>query len=141
MITILLQKILEQVKALKTNIENMPSGTSQDYSLEEKKIGKWIDGSDLYQKSYKYENIGGSTSNKSFYPDLTGMSNIMLYDAYTMAGDGGLNIANCYYNSNNYAFAMWIENRTFTYKYCWGSASTTPAATIFVTIRYTKSTT
>lgn len=50
MITILLQKILEQVKALKTNIGNI--NTSIDFSTDEKIIGKWIDGRDLYYRVY-----------------------------------------------------------------------------------------
>ena len=51
MISILLQKILDQLKLLKTNIENLPSGGGFNYSTEEQKIGKWIDENDLYFKT------------------------------------------------------------------------------------------
>lgn len=59
MITILLQKILEQVKTLKDNIENVSSNI---YSFDEIKIGKWVDGSDVYRKCFIF------TSDLIYYP-------------------------------------------------------------------------
>lgn len=60
MITILLSKIVELLKELKTNIENIQPGGETDisYSTDEKKIGTWIDGSDLYQKTFFFDDLG-----------------------------------------------------------------------------------
>ena len=58
MITILLSKIRDLLSELKTNIENIQPGGNIDYSTDEKKIGTWIDGSDLYQKTFFFDDLG-----------------------------------------------------------------------------------
>lgn len=74
MITILLKKILEQVKALKTNIENLPSGGNGFiYSFEEQKIGKWFD-DDLYSKTY--HPTGTFSLNNLNWTDIVDLSDL-----------------------------------------------------------------
>lgn len=51
MITILLSKIRDLLIELKTNIQNIE--TSFSYSETEHKIGKWFDGSDVYEIALK----------------------------------------------------------------------------------------
>ena len=62
MITILLEKIKSLLSELKTNIENIDVNSSNEYSFDEKIIGKWVDGTNVYRKCFRF------TSNLIYYP-------------------------------------------------------------------------
>lgn len=62
MITILLEKIKALLLELKTNIENI--SFDNDYSLNERYCGLWVDGSKMYQRSFYVDELpdaGGYT--------------------------------------------------------------------------------
>ena len=87
MITILLQKILEQVKALKTNIENLPS-YELVFSETPKIVGKWLDGSDVYQvvvkKAFDYRATTLYISTSSL-----NIANLISWNCFLNASDTG----------------------------------------------------
>ena len=74
MITILLQKILEQVKALKTNIENMPKGII--YSETETEIGTYL-GEKLYSRVIPITTTNVTNSWTTVTGNLTGVNKLV----------------------------------------------------------------
>ena len=56
-------------------------GYSVDYSTTERKIGKWIDGKDLYEKTYNRE-ITSPTSAYTEYISVTGLNIVEIVKHY-----------------------------------------------------------
>lgn len=74
-----------------------------NFSIVERKIGKWIDGSDLYEKVIHYDTLtSGKTTTRALYMNA---SNIK-YLSGTFLNSGYLNNINQYVADNNYHFTV-----------------------------------
>ena len=112
---------------------NMPE---LEYSTTEKKIGKWVDGSDYYQRVFVGESVSSNSStiqtfvNFPLNLDVKEMSGVLI--------DGSLVIPFGVYNENTYKTHMWIQPITETNRvvgrFCWGTDSAIPV----IILRYTK---
>lgn len=74
MITVLLKKILELLKL----ILEKPSDGGHNYSTEEKLCGKWVDGSNLYEKTIYF--AGGEATNHVVIPHgITNLKRVVYF--------------------------------------------------------------
>ena len=73
------------------------------YTTSERKVGKWIDGNDLYEKVIHYDSLpSGKTTTRALYMNA---SNIK-YMSGTFLNSGYLNNINQYVADNNYHFTV-----------------------------------
>ena len=74
-----------------------------NFSIVEKKVGKWIDGNDLYEKVIHYDSLpSGKTTTRALYMNA---SNIK-YMSGTFLNSGYLNNINQHVADNNYYFTV-----------------------------------
>ena len=141
MITILLSKIVELLKELKTNIENLPTGgTDISYSTDENKIGTWIDGSDMYQRSFLLENTGwgeGTWINNILETEGSGI-NIVNWFGWVRCS-GALNQYPLdYYRSSNEFMTVITSNNCDDIILRSNMGLTIHLSDVFITIQYIK---
>lgn len=85
MITILLEKIKALLSELKTNIENIKS--SIDYSETEREIGKWIDGTPLFEKTIVHKNITRLQNAQDYSTGITDNIKVVSFEGIIKASD------------------------------------------------------
>lgn len=108
--------------------------TEVSYSTAERKIGRWIDGSDLYEKTVNCGALPNTTS-KTVSHDIANISKIVeikgyatngtLYLPLPFAGSSVTTGVSVYVNTSNITFETGMDRSNFTESY--------------VTLRYTKS--
>jgi len=116
-----------------------PSGVpAVHYSENEQIIGTWIDGSTLYEKTIKKQNISSVSSSTVLIPssELTGMNIIEIGGSYVSRTSNSAYVINTYINSSTIS-ATWLAEDNIYYWLYWGAADTYDA---YITIRYTKQT-
>ena len=106
------------------------------YSTDEHKIGVWIDGSTLYEKTYNISNPTATTSPATLIT-LSNNENIIDLQGYAEISDG-TKLFNNFQESSNYQIRMWYESGTIKYRAYYSGYSLTA---IVVTIKYIKSST
>lgn len=129
------------VDALRDGFNEVEGGGSSDieYSTEEKKIGKWIDGSDLYEKTLTFNNIT-IENNTSINHNITGLK--MVIDANCMMFDTSNNTSlnfssNGDVNVSGLVMGMRVTPTALDFR---GTQSFTASTTKtwYITLRYTK---
>ena len=105
-----------------------------EYSETEKKVGKWIDGSDLYERTYVFDSISASSTFATLM-DITGL-NIKTISGY--ASYSGVN-ADMYLNTlidGNYNAIVYKDGNLLKYK-TWYYGNT--LSELVLILQYTKS--
>ena len=113
-----------------------------EYSTSEQKVGKWIDGKDLFEKTYIIENV--ATGYRSFTTDLVNVDTIFLYGGYAVSSNKRFNsaCATSYYGStvDSATFELFLartsESNPYSVDYRIGSNIS--GGTAYITLRYTK---
>ena len=103
------------------------------YSTEEKVVGTWVDGSTLYERTFKIDNPT-STANPSTLVNLTNNEVVIDIQGYLEASDGS-RLYNNFGDSTDYQLKLWFEVGVIKYRAKYGSSSLTE---IVFSIRYTK---
>lgn len=112
---------------------NQSAGGEVVYSLDEKIIGKWIDGSDLYEKTILLPTV---TTGTSYQHNISNVDKIWIQDIKATRNSTWFTSGHIFENaSNNIAesFSI-IANSTLLYTYVYGCTVTD----CYVTLRYTK---
>lgn len=112
-----------------------------NYSTEEKRIGTWIDGKPLYQKSYKFEiNVKASTAVSESFPSGIDLSVCcpVSYN-YSIHQPNNSASGNNYYASSTDYHRSWLRGNNSTIEFRLYS-STAGVTELYVTIQYTKTT-
>lgn len=116
-----------------------------DYSTTEQKTGqKWIDGKDIYQKTYVAitDTQYGSENAYLIGTIPNGLDNVVDFEGSLKTSDGyGYSSLNGIGNINNWNFGIHISNTNLLLYGGSGFYSLPQNATCIVTIKYTKSTT
>jgi len=121
-------------------ISESSGGDSQHhYSTDEQVVGTWIDGSTLYEKTIKKQNISSASSSTVLIPssELTGMNIIEIDGSYVSRTSNSTYAINAYINSDTIT-ATWLAEDNIYYWLYWGATDTYDA---YITIRYTKTST
>ena len=116
-------------------------GTEVSYSPEEHLVGKWYDGSDLYEKTIKIENVvSDSTSHGVDISDIYDGTNICFMQEAHLIGktnmDAPLSSTAQYYNGSVDQVRLWLTtvsdvgNLRYNVQGVYG--------TLYVTLRYVK---
>jgi len=129
----------ELLLELKNVIEQGGGGDSQHhYSTDEHVVGTWINGSTLYEKTIKKQNISSVSSSTVLIPssELTGMNIIEIDGSYVSRTSNSTYAINAYINSDTIT-ATWLAEDNIYYWLYWGATDTYDA---YITIRYTKTT-
>ena len=116
-----------------------PSGVpAVHYSENEQVVGTWIDGSTLYEKTIKKQNISSVSSSTVLVPssELTGINIIEIGGSYVSRTSNSIYAINTYINSSTIT-ATWLAEDNIYYWLYWGATDTYDA---YITIRYTKQT-
>lgn len=107
---------------------------SEDYSMEEKRIGIWIDGKPLYQKAIVIDSVGKiSTTAKSFAHNIQNAEIVWITDGFL-------------FNTNNKSFALdggsryFTSDRTNIYVTETSGSEDFTQLQAYVILRYTKTT-
>lgn len=147
--TILLEKVKEQLKALQTNIENLPDRIIS-FSTEEEIVGTWIDGSPLYSKTYIKENLTYTVIDSYRVFDLaadpTANADVVLWAygaVFDDIDDRWFSLPyNRAYRANNYITPEVYSDSGTIYSTCTITNRTPPFELIksVVTVYYTKKT-
>lgn len=142
-LTAAVQTVPNLVNVLRDGFEQMEGGSSSgyDYSTDEKKVGKWIDGKDLYQITVSGDmpsDVTNGTYKNSFIDiDDLGIGSVVSFNAVMFATDSFVPLF--FNNQSNYGSAAMIMKDSDKYKI---RLSTQAAAyggkTVYVTIQYTK---
>ena len=115
-----------------------PQGVpAHHYSTDEQVVGTWIDGSTLYEKTIKKQNISSVSTSTVLISssELTGMNIIEISGSYISTTTASTYPINAYINSNS-MITTWLAEGDIYYWLYWGAADTYDA---YITIRYTKS--
>lgn len=138
MITILLEKVKDLLIELKTNIENIPSESNIIYSTEEKVIGKWINGNDLYQKTLVFQ--APSTRDYTQHPLGVSVDYATVYES-AIIKNGQIGVFNGDYDGSpaNDEWQGFINKTNSSFDFRVGANYLN--ANIYLTIHYTKSST
>lgn len=115
-------------KVLKKKLNN--------YSLEEQKVGTWIDGKPLYQKTFKFESVSGINN---FAIDISNPDTIFIAEGYAINGSNNIRpLIFPYFNSLDEVNTAFITSAKNEIAFRLGVNVT--LLTAIVTIRYTKTT-
>ena len=115
---------------------------SNNYSTEEKQVGKWIDGKPLYQRTIRIDNPTFDNTNKQFYVNF---SNVQIDTPtavnayYAGTADGVLRTLEKHSKISGFG----VQRNTSPVPnsfYMQATESGTYSITIFVTFQYTKTT-
>lgn len=106
------------------------------YSTDEHIVGTWLDGSTLYEKTIKKQNISSASSSTVLISssELTGMNIIEIGGSYVSKTSNSTYAINVYINSST-IIATWLAEDNIYYWLYWGASDTYDA---YITIRYTK---
>ena len=106
------------------------------YSTTEREVGKWVDGSTLYEKTIVKQNISSASSSTVLIPssELTGINIVEIGGSYISTTQSSTYPINAYINSNS-MITTWLAEGDIYYWLYWGEADTYNA---YITIRYTK---
>ena len=104
-----------------------------EYSSNEHIVGTWIDGSPIYEKTFKIDNPT-ITINPSTLVNLTNNEVVIDIQGYLEASDG-TRLYNNFGDSTDYQLKLWFELGTIKYRAKYGSSSLTE---ITFSIRYVK---
>ena len=116
-------------KVLKKKLNN--------YSLEEQKIGTWIDGKPLYQKTFKFESIPSGESNIGI--EIDSPDTIFIVDGYGVnAGPDILPLSFPYPTASTEVCVAFVRRTKNEIGFRLGTNVTLSIA--IVTLRYTKTT-
>ena len=105
------------------------------YSTDEHKVGVWIDGSTIYEKTYKIDNPTSTTS-PTILITLTNNENVIDLQGCLEMGSGA-KFFNNFQETINYQLRLWVEGNIIKYR---ATCSGDTLADILVTIKYTKTT-
>jgi hypothetical protein len=111
-------------KVLKKKLNN--------YSLEEQRVGTWIDGKPLYQKTIKCTSPSTTNESVEIYKDET-MEHIVNISGTSGAGEARVpvnyeNIVSTWYRGSSHSIIMSVTHINYT------------NAEVYLTIQYTKTT-
>lgn len=110
-------------------------GGYTEYSLNEKKIGKWIDGSTLYQKTYDFGTLPNNTT-KSLALDISNLDKIVSIDGIAIRNDGNtLSIPAVSILNISYGINVYITSSLLRVETAFDFSQYTKS---YFTIRYTK---
>lgn len=142
-LTTAVQTVPNLVNVLRDGFEQVEGENSSgyDYSTDEKKVGTWIDGKDLYQITLSGDmpaDVTNGTYKNSFIDiDNLGICSVVNFDAVIFATDSFIPLF--FANQSDYGTAATIVK----YEDKWQIRLSTEAAaysgkTAYVTIQYTK---
>ena len=142
-----IQTVPELFRVLREGFEDMESGTGEEYSTTERKIGKWIDNSELYEKTVFIEHLPDGTISDDWVYYNTGIEGtinvIDMRGTITFANGNKCPIPYVLANSAQGAFlsqiGLFFKTETTQIGIMCGSDRSTASA--YVTIKYTKVTT
>lgn len=134
------QSIQNLVQVLSAAFADMEGGgSSSDYSSEEHVVGKWIDGSDVYEKSYIKTNISFSNSKFIIDADLKNVNILEVAGSVkssgatptvaSLSGIGGV---------NEWTYSPHMDTVTGFGLFSTTNASAIVGGTCYCTIRYLK---
>lgn len=106
-----------------------------EYSIEEKVVGKWIDGKPLYEKTIY---IASVTSGTSYQHNISNVKDISIYEIRAKRNTGWYSSGHIFQDGRNNiteSFSI-IPSSTVLYAYLFGNTITD----CYVTVRYTKTT-
>jgi hypothetical protein len=131
--------ITQQQQPIVDLIESSSGTSGHNYSTTEQVVGTWIDGSTLYEKTIKKQNISSASSSTVLIPssELTGMNIIEIDGSYVSRTSNSTYAINAYINSDTIT-ATWLAEDNIYYWLYWGATDTYDA---YITIRYTKTST
>jgi hypothetical protein len=127
-----------RVIAVKFGVSDAALAQSDDYTTTERKIGKWIDGSDLYQRTFEVT----ASSVNGWNDNVLGTSGIKIVDVQGFMY--GLYEEDVYVSKPLVYFRTTTDYITVIYDddvnvYIMdGAVSTSPMPTLTITIKYTK---
>lgn len=107
---------------------------TDDYSTDEEKIGKWIDGKTIYRKTIKITNIKTQTET-SLPIDIDDVERILKIDGCVYNGTYGIPIN--FSNTTSASYSNWAyyryASKDIYYKFYWGTEA-------YIVLEYTKTT-
>ena len=111
------------------------SRTNNDYSTDEKVIGKWIDGKTLYQKVFKFDFT-------TYTPDFSGDLNLGDYETICRAEvyhsyNDGKSIESSRYGTSDYYLGWYINNNKVVVA---NKITNISKYSLIVIVEYTKTT-
>lgn len=120
-------------------------GEAHHYSTEEQVIGTWVDGKTLYEKTYVFNNVANAAKNS--LGTLTTFDStwvIRSIDGYAAENDSNGH-KNIFVNSEGYttgngAFFNVIVNSSNVLRYNLQNRDNLYTSTVYVTVKYTKTT-
>ena len=131
-ITLIGGNIPSQIKYMsKTYADNQGGGGSSEvnYSTTEHKVGTWIDGSDVYEKTISISNVSLSSGSYETVDTITGLDTIISCNGYVVEG-------NLKYTLNDITLRV-IQDGT-SVKFYSPSGTTWTISSGAIIIRYTK---
>lgn len=114
-----------------------------NYSTEEQKIGKWIDGKPLYQKTVTIQNNVAWSNNSTFDLNISNPDTIWVYDGFIYDGRSNAmtNHTNPIIQSNDRgAFNINLSNKSQLKFVTSATFSSNANRYAVITVRYTKTT-
>lgn len=106
------------------------------YSTSEKVVGKWVDGSDLYEKTINFGALPNSDT-KSVAHNISNVAHIWIYDGFAENSTSGftnqLNLSGGETINNQFYFGV-----TKTEIRCVANSDRTSYDNCYITLRYTK---
>ena len=120
-------------------------GDSHTYSTTEQVVGKWIDGSDVYEKSYQFTLASDNSYHVQTLDTIVNINNVWIKEGYGINTDSNAKYSSVIglYNSNPTetdvaGYLRYDSNNELKFEYRCGSFM--HGGTAYLTIRYTKST-
>jgi hypothetical protein len=106
------------------------------YSTEEHIVGKWIDGSVLYEKTVQVNSANDGIYHNLSFSSLGINPNVIFVKEHFLQGSNFAIYGNTW-NASNYFYEVSRDGDSIRYMNHWGSDST-HSDKIIITIRYTK---
>jgi hypothetical protein len=123
-------------------MENTWGGGENDFSLEEKVVGEWIDGKPLYQKTYDF----GALPSSNYKEIPTGLTNVIVrsIQGYTYSSTSGLllTVPSLSNTKASYQLGMSVRENASVIRVHPGDDFINPSAykECYITLQYTKTT-
>lgn len=129
--------VQEAIDELNTAIGLIETGVH--YSTSERKIGTWLEGEDLYQRTYIYENTSGLSGSSDYeIATLTSDINVKEITGIILSSADHKSYPVPYIGSSSKATVARIDSDNKLVINCNGDSWATTYTPIIITIRYTK---
>ena len=136
---------LDDIAGAQTLVPAVIIGDANNYSTNEKVIGKWIDGKPIYQITVNFGAGPTGGASKTVSVNITNVDSVLKIDAIAIAPDKTSSNPLPFVHGNNKAYDIQIDvrNKTaskFDVLVNCGSSMPLTAYSIYATVQYTKTT-